>query len=429
MRNMIPIYRLMPDALSGRPNQIMRFVEEHMKRIRKTASLVAGTSLLALASYQSHAEEAVKVGLLLPYSGVYAQLAKDIDDAWQLALKERGGKVGDYTVELITEDTEASPQVAGQKANKVVKSDGAAVIAGVVSSGAGIALAGFAEKEKVPFVAAFSIADPLTGKFCNPYVARTSFSANALQSASGAYWAKAGVKTAVTLGPDYAAGHAMMEGFKRGFEAAGGEVVLVEYTPFGKTKDWGPSLLKAQQTGADIIYSFYAGSDAVQVVKQHAGFGMKEAMPLRGAMWLYDEALWDAMGGDQLDAIHVTVYTNALDTEASERFEKAFAEMHGHAPVASNALGYDNAVATLDGLAAAIEANGGKLPEDKAKIIDALTGLTIDSPRGPLTFNSSHNAKVDNLYMVQVVDEGDGPKQKLLEPIPYGEDLPGCDMQ
>lgn len=400
-----------------------------MTRIRKTVGVVAGASLLALTSQQSSAEEVIKVGLLLPYSGVYAQLAKDIDDAWKLAIEERGGKVGDYTLELITEDTEASPQVAGQKANKAIKSDGVAVIAGVVSSGAGIALAGLAEKEKTPFVAAFSVADPLTGKFCNPYVARTSFSANALQSASGAYWAKAGVKTAVTLGPDYAAGHAMMEGFKRGFEAAGGQVLLTEYTPFGKTKDWGPSLLKAQQAGAEMVYSFFAGSEAVQVVKQHSGFGMKQGMPLRGAMWLYDEALWDAMGGDQADAVHVTVYTNALDTEASERFEKAFADMHGHAPVASNALGYDNAVATLDGLAAAIEANGGKMPEDKVKVIEALTALTIDSPRGPLTFNSSHNATVDNLYMVQVVEEGGAWKQKLLEPIPYGEDLPGCTMQ
>lgn len=401
-----------------------------MKHVRSKSGALFGAALTALGcAGAAQAQEEIKIGLLLPYSGVYAQLAKDIDDAWQLALAERDGMVAGHSVELITEDTEASPQVAVQKANKVIKSDGVVSMAGVVSSGVGIALAGLAQNEQVPFVAAFAVADQLTGEFCNPYVARTSFSANALQSASGAYWANSGVKQAVTLGPDYAAGHAMMEGFKRGFEAAGGTIVSAEYTPFGKTRDWGPALLKAQQTGAEMIYSFYAGSEAVQVVKQHAGFGMKERMPLRGAMWLYDEALWGAMSGDELGAIHVTVYTNALDTEASERFEAAFMEMHGRAPVASNALGYDNAVAVLDGIAAAIEANGGTLPEDKAAIVDALTALEIDSPRGPLTFNASHNARVDEVYMVEIVETDGSPKQALLEAIPYGDDLPGCSME
>lgn len=262
-------------------------------------------------------------------------------------------------------------------------------------------------------------------------MARTSFSANALQSAAGAYWAKQGVKTAVFMGPDYAAGQAMLAGFKNGFEAAGGKVVLEELTPFKTTKDWGPSLLKAQQTGADMIYTFYAGSEAVQVVKQHAAFGMQEKMPLRGAMWIYDEALWDAMGGVQMNAIHVTNYTNALDTEASEKFEKAFSDKYGRLPVASNAMGYTNAVAIFDGLAKAIEENGGNLPEDKAKIISALASLKLDNdPRGPVHFNKDNNAMQDNLYMVQIVEGPDGkPTHKVIDTFPYGEDLPGCNMK
>lgn len=401
-----------------------------MTRIRRIASLVAGAGLLALATSPTLAQDkSVKVGLLSDFSGVFAQLAKDVEDSWMLALEERGGMVAGHKVEIIKEDSENSPPVGVQKANKLIKSDNVAIFGGTISSGVGIALAGVADKEKTPFVAGFAIADPLTGKFCSPYVARTSFSANALQGASGRYWAKKGVKTAVFMGPDYAAGQAMLAGFKKGFEEAGGKVVLEILTPFTKTKDWGPSLLRAQQTNADIIYTFYAGSEAVQFVKQHAGFGMKDSMPLRGAMWIYDEALWDAMGGVQMDGIHVTNYTNALDTEASERFEKAFMDKYGRAPVASNAMGYTNAVAIFDGLANAIEANGGEVPEDKAKIIDALSALKLDNdPRGPVSFNSSHNAVQEELYIVQIVEGPNGPQHKLLETLPYGEDLPGCEM-
>jgi len=400
-----------------------------MTQLRKYASLLAGVALLAGASGSAAAQEPVKVGLLTDYSGVFAQLAKDIDDAWVLALEERGGMVAGHKVELIREDSENSPQVGVQKANKLIKQDNVAIFGGVVSSGVGIALAGVADKEKTPFVAGFAIADPLTGKFCSPYVARTSFSANALQSAAGRYWANNGMKTAVFMGPDYAAGQSMLAGFKKGFEEAGGDLVLEILTPFTKTKDWGPSLLKAQQTGADMIYTFYAGSEAVQVVKQHAAFGMKESMPLRGAMWIYDEALWDAMNGAEIGGIHVTNYTNALDTEASEAFEKAFKEKYDRLPVASNAMGYTNAVAIFDGLAKAIEDNGGELPEDKSKIIEALTSLKLDNdPRGPVSFNDDNNAMQDELYMVKIVEGPNGPHHELIDTFAYGEDLPGCEM-
>ncbi|MFN0263706.1 ABC transporter substrate-binding protein [Tepidamorphus sp. 3E244] len=399
---------------------------------RKFTCLLAGASLLATASGSAFAQDkTVKVGLLSDFSGVFAQLAKDVEDAWMLALEERGGEIAGYKVEIIKEDAENSPQVGVQKANKLIKQDDVAIFGGSISSGVGIALAGVADKEKVPFVAGFSIADPLTGKFCSPYVARTSFSANALQSAAGIYWANKGMKTAVFMGPDYAAGQAMLAGFKNGFESAGGKVVLEELTPFKTTKDWGPSLLKAQQTGADMIYTFYAGSEAVQVVKQHAAFGMQEKMPLRGAMWIYDEALWDAMGGVQMGAIHVTNYTNALDTEASEKFEKAFEAKYGRLPVASNAMGYTNANAIFGGLEKAIEENGGELPEDKAAIITALASLKFDNdPRGPVHFNKDNNAMQDELYMVQIVEGPDGkPTHKVIDRFAYGEDLPGCEMK
>ncbi|OYR23330.1 ABC transporter substrate-binding protein [Brucella thiophenivorans] len=399
-----------------------------MRKYANAVLLIVGL-LAATNSAAFSQEKVVKVGLITDFSGTFAQLAKDIEDGWMLALEERGGKAGDYRIQIIKEDSENSPPAGIQKANKLIKSDGVAVFGGTISSGVGVALAGIANQERVPFVAGFAVADELTTKFCSPYVARTSFSANALQSAAGAYWANSGVKTAVFMGPDYSAGHAMKDGFKRGFEGAGGEVVMEIMTPFTTTKDWGPSLLRAQQTGAEMIYSFYAGSEAVQVVKQHADFGMKEMMPLRGDMWLYDEALWAAMSGAQRDAMQITVYTNALKTPASERFKSEFKAKFGRLPVASNALGYTNAVAIFDGLADAIKANDGNLPDDGADIISAISKLKLsDDPRGPVHFNSSNNAVQDELYIIKIVEGADGLHHELVARTPYGKDLDGCKM-
>jgi len=403
----------------------MNFGKKALKVLFASAIMAAGSTM---ASAQE-TDKVVKVGLITDFTGVLAQLAKDVEDSWMLAVEERDAKIGDYKIEIVRADSESAPPIGIQKANKMIKSDGVAVFGGVVDSGVAIALAGVADKEKVPFVAGFAVADVLTGKFCSPYVLRTSFAANALQSASGKYWADEGVKTAVFMGPDFAAGHAMRDGFRGGFESAGGKVVAEFMTPFGTTRDWAPSLLRAQQSGADMIYAFYPGSEAVQFVKQYTSLGLKDKMPLRGAMWIYDEALWDAMGGRQVDGMHVTNYTNALDTEASERFEALFKEKYGRSPVASNAMGYTNAVAVLDGLADAIEANGGVLPDDGAKIAKAIAAVDLtNDPRGPVVFNEANNAAQENLYIVRIVEGPEGPEHELVDTIAYGKDLPGCEM-
>lgn len=76
-----------------------------MNAVRKITSLLAGAGLLAAASTSALAQDkTVKVGLLSDFSGVFAQLAKDVEDSWMLALEERGGMVAGYKVEIIKED-------------------------------------------------------------------------------------------------------------------------------------------------------------------------------------------------------------------------------------------------------------------------------------------------------------------------------------
>lgn len=396
---------------------------------RIPGAIAAAACALSLMSPAQAQDRSVTVGLMLPYTGVFAQLARDLEDGWRLALDEYGGEVAGYQVVLLTEDTEGSAQTALQKAQKLIRSDDAQVLAGVVSSAAAIALAEVAQNERIPFVAANAVADELTGASCNPYVARTSFSANALQSAVGQYLAESGVARVVTGADDYSAGHAMIEGFARGFEGAGGEILEQSFTPLGQTGDFGPLLMRARQLGAEAIYTFYTGTEAVQIVKQHAAFGLRGDIPLLGAVWLYDETLWPAMEDNMIGATDFTVYSHTLETPASERFEAAFEAMYGRLPIAGNAMGYDNGVAVLEGLARAIEANGGEIPEDRVAVIEELTALTLDSPRGPLHFNASHNAVVDEIYVVEIVEGENGPEQRFLAAIPYGQDLPGCDME
>lgn len=366
----------------------------------------------------------IRIGLLLSYKGVYAPTSEGADRGFQVALAEFGNSIGGRKIELVREDDELSPSVAVQKFNRLVLSEKVDVVAGVISSSVAIALSEIAQKVKKPLIFSFAFADEVTGKFCNPYVARTSFSANAFQYGAGAYWARKGVKTAVTLGPDYSAGRSFLEAFKRGFEDNGGKVVNQIWTPFQKTKDWGAALTSAKASGAEIIYSFYSGNEAVQVVRQHAEFGLKKTMPLIGDQWVYDETLWPAMGDAVLGARHITVHYPGIDTPENRAFVEAYRKMFNADPDVNAALGYDNAKAIL----LTLQKFGGTVPKDGAEFVAALRQIQFEAPRGLVRFAPTGSAQLASVYVVEIERGSDGKLfRKYVDQFPGAGDLPGCE--
>lgn len=394
-----------------------------MRNMRWGAAIALSAAIFgaALSAGAAQAED-VKVGVLLGFKGVYAKLAEQIMQGYEVALDEVGRTINGNRIVIVRGDTENKPPVAIQKGRKMVGSDGVVAIGGVISSGIGVAMAKFAKRQKTPVVVTLAVADSITGKFCNPYIFRSSFAAFALQSGIGAHWAKE-YGSAVTFGPDYAAGYAMVEGFKAGFEGAGGKVKEVLWSAYRKTQDWGPMLAKARASGADMIFSFYAGSEAVQVVKQYNAFGLK--MPLLGGHWLYDKALWGAMGEENvLGAIHHTTHSPTVKNPANEAFVAAFRKKFGTAPDVNAYFGYENAKAIL----LAIEAQGETVTREGTA--NALKSVSFDSPRGRFFFSDDNNAQLPNIYLVQIDKGADGRLyRRLVATLPGGKDKPGCDMR
>ncbi len=127
----------------------------------------------------------IKIGLILPYKGVWAAPVENIDRGFRVAVAEFNGKVAGRSVEVIRADDELTPNVAVQRFNKLVQLDKVDVLGGGVSSSVAIALSELADRNKKPIVLTNAHADEITGKLCSPYVARTSFSANGFQYGAG----------------------------------------------------------------------------------------------------------------------------------------------------------------------------------------------------------------------------------------------------
>ncbi len=395
-----------------------------MRTLSDSLYRVIFASLLAVAAGAVHAQNTVKIGLMLSYKGAYASVADSIDKGYELALQEAGGQAGGKKIEIIRVDDELTPNVAVQKFNKLVHGDKVNIVAGVIHSGVGIALTELAEKTKTPLVLSLAFADEITGKYCNPYVARTSHSANAFHYAGGQYWAKQGRKTAVTMGPDYAAGHAFINAFKRGFEDGGGKVVTQLWSPFQTTKDWSGYLASAKTTKAEFIYAFFAGAEAVQVVKQHSELGLPTSMPLIGDQFLYDQSLWPAWGDLVAGTRHLATHSPDLPTEASRNFVASFQKKYGTVPDVYAELGYTNAKAILITLG-----KTGAQVGDGAAFIRALTGIQFAAPRGQIRFAKNNNAVLEKVYLVEIVKGPGGTlTRKTVDTMPGAGDLPGCTL-
>ena len=384
--------------------------------------LVVASALIAVVGNAIAQTKPIKIGLILPYRGVWAQLSEPLDRGFQLAVDEYGASLG-RKIEIIRADDELTPSVAVQRFNKLVSSDEVDILAGVLGSNVAIALSELADKAKKPIVFAGSFADEVTGKYCSPYVGRTSFSANGFQYNAGKYWATHGVKSAFILGPDYAAGHAWLGAFRRGFEENGGKVVQEAWTPFQKTKDWGPALTQASTSGAQIIYSIYAGNEAAQVVKQHAEFGLREKIPLIGDQWVYDEGLWPALGELVYGAKFIASYFPELDNAENKKFVAAYKKKYNKDPEINAALGYDNGKAIM----LALQKTSGNMPAASAEFMATLRSLQFDSPRGKIKFNKNNSALLEKVYVIQLEKQANGqPRRKLIDTFSGAEDLAQC---
>lgn len=341
----------------------------------------------------------VKVGLALPLSGVYAPLGEDMTQGFELYLDEQGGKLGGHDVEVVEADTGDDPQVGVPATSKLVTQDQVSAVVGIVSSATALGVKDTFVQSEVPLIVANAGANDVTAD-ASPYIWRTSFTNEDVAGALGAAVAEeVGDGGAYILAADYAAGKEMAAGFRESFEAAGGTVAGQSFTPFGTTSDWQPYLSKVRNSGADAVWCFYAGSEAVNFVKQYNSFGLAGNVPLYGTGFLTEGDVLSAQGGAAAGTRTSLHYSHTLDSERNKQFVTAYEDAYDEKPTVYAVQAYD-AAAALDTALQKAEA------VDGPGVADALGQVgEIDSPRGTWRFDENHDP--DQPYYLREVRESD----------------------
>jgi len=365
-----------------------------------TGSAVIGTSLAlqgsGLFSRLAWGQtKPLKIGVMEPFSGVYASLGKHALQGIEAVCEQYDWKVAGRPIELIKEDDENNPQVGLRKARKLVEQDKVDALMGIVSSATVYPLKQYCNEAKIIWIGLACAANDGFRKANNsPYAFRASHSTWQISRPPGDWLAKKGYKKVFIIGPDYAMGHDMTISFKEGWLDAGGSApVGVLYAPLGTT-DYAPYLAKIKQVEPDVVYGSFAGTDAVRFVKQFDEFGLKKNIKLTGMGYMVEEDTTDAQGDSAVGVITSVLSCWGLEIPENNRFKEAIKKRYNTQPTVDEYSAACGAMALLE----AVKKVGGNT-SDQLALCKALEQVNFISPRGPFRFDPDTHNVIGNVYI------------------------------
>ncbi len=358
---------------------------------RSAALFGAASTALLLPEIARAQSGKVRVGLMLPYTGTFAQLGVAIENGFRLAIAEQGGKLGGRDIEYFKVDDESEPSKGIENANKLVQRDKVDVLVGTVHSGVQMGIHKVARDSGVLSLIPNAGVHAATRSQCAPNVFRTSFTNSQPTRALGQAMIAKGHKKAVWITWKYAAGDEAFEGFKESYTAAGGTIIKELGLPFPNV-EFQALLTEIASLKPDAVACFFAGGGAAKFMKDYAAAGLQGKIPLYGSGFL-TEGVLDA-AGPAADGVMTTLhYSDSLNTPRNQAFRLAYAKMFRLQPDVYAVQGYDTGLLLAQGA----NAVKGDLA-NKAALYKALESATIDSPRGKWSMSKSHNP-VQDIYL------------------------------
>ncbi len=389
-----------------------------MARIHQTLARALVAAGLIVIAGGADAQNKVKIGFMLPYTGTYAALGTAIENGFRLYVQEQGGRLGGREIEYFKVDDESEPSKAVDNINKLIKRDNVDVVVGTVHSGVVMAMAKVAKDTNTLLVIPNAGARAVTGPMCAPNIFRSSFSNWQPGYAMGKVAGDRGAKKVVTITWKYAAGDESVQGFKDGLKASGGEVVKDLTLPFPNV-EFQALLTEIAATKPDAVYAFFAGGGAVKFVKDYAAAGLNKTIPLYGPGFLTDGTL-EAQGESAQGLLTTLHYADGLEVPKDKAFRAAYSKAYKAEPDVYAVQGYDSAQLLAAGLGAV---NGDVSKRDA--LVAAMEKARIDSPRGAFTLSKAHDP-IQDMYLRKVV--GTQNKFESVAVKALAEPSPGCKM-
>ncbi|RME44349.1 MAG: ABC transporter substrate-binding protein [Chloroflexi bacterium] len=358
-------------------------------------------------------EPVIKIGALYALSGAAAAYGRSARDGLHLAVDEinRSGGLLGRPIAIILED-EGSPTQAVERARRLVRQEGVQFLIGIDSSAVAEAIAPLLPQLELILMVTHAATPRITGELFNPYLFRCSIAAHQHARAGALLVSPLPHRRWTTIGPDYAFGYFSWAYFSRYLRELKPDVEImreVQFHPPG-APDLTPWIRSAMRAGPEAIWVSSWGGDLVNFVHQGQALGLFQRFPVFMELGAALEVL-EALGSTMPEGLWVgTRYWFAwADTPVNRHFVDSFYRQYGRYP----SYNAQNAYVGMHLLAQAItEADS----LDSRRVIQALEGLSRETPMGWVTLRSQDHQGIANAVWGETQADSAFPF-RTLEPV------------
>ncbi|WP_117193173.1 ABC transporter substrate-binding protein [Rhizobium terrae] len=364
---------------------------------RRTLMAAAGVALGALAAGTATAQEAVKVGLILPMTGPFASTGRQVEAGIKAYMALNGDTVAGKKIEVVLRDDAGVADQTRRIAQELVVNDGVKMLMGFGLTPLAMSVAPVLNQAKVPAIITSATTSAIMPQ--SQYYARTSM-AGPQSAVPVATWAvQNNLKRVVTLVSDYGPGIDIEQGFTNQFKKEGGTIVEAVRVPLANP-DFAPFLQRVRDAKPDAVFAFVPSGVGSLFMKQFIDRGLAEAgIKLIGTGDITDDDLLNGIGPAAKGVITGHFYSALHDSPENKAFVAQVRKATNNMRPNFMAVGGYDAMALA--YAALKKTNG---DTDGTKLIEAMKGATWTSPRGPITIDPATRDIVQDIYMREVKD-------------------------
>ncbi len=362
------------------------------------SAIAAACSSSGTSSTSASSHAPVKVGYLLPLTGIFTKNGTSEQDGFKLGLKHFGTSVDGHPIQVTYANDQGDPSVSLSDARQLVTSDHVQVMEGPLISSAIAVVAPYVLGQGIPEDDLY-LASPQQAQAYTRYgTGFTSGWDGFAPSTVGARWAYDTMhwRHVTTVGLGISFGWQGVGGFAAQFTKLGGKIDKMIWVP-GNSVDMS-SYVSAIPSNTQAVWVVLSGSQAANFVNSYASFGLKKKIPLMGITTLTDQAALPAENAlAALGTYTDSQYCDGNPAAVNQQFANAYHAAYGVYPSYYSEAGYTKAQILI----AALKSLHGDVTSEKA-LSSAMRAVAITAPRGPVSLNHATWSPVQNEYICKV---------------------------
>ena len=353
--------------------------------------------LLFLCNINSlFAAKTIKVGIVDCYSGPPSTYTNDVRDAFKLAVDKinaNGGVLGRKIV-FTTRDSKFKVDIGLSAAKELIMRENVNILMGTINSALALAISDLCKREKLPFLVTFAKSAKITGAKGHRYVFSMNENTAMAGKAAAAGLAKKPYIKYWIAGDDYEYGHAIADGVWSNLKKLKPNVKLLgqSWWKVGEP-DFTPYITSMLSAKPDAVIIATGGRDCVPFLKAAKATGFNKRVPF----FMHTATELSTLKPLGLNAPEGVLGTSNYHfyypkTKENKTFVKEFKKAYGRYPAVGALYGY----ITAKFIAKAYK-KAGKF--DTEKFIDAMEGLSVNSPVGKVTMRAYDHQVMLPMFM------------------------------